>query len=171
MQNVIVLNGKWRKRRVDDFASAINRSSAMTASSQRSPSQAPFERSVFYNLRYAGISSFDRLGWRRKSLSHLCKHYVFVCLNELRNSFAVIESSLVSRVPTRASFYHCRLQLPGQAILIQRSWAATVGIGDAGRRNVDWGHEILIQRVHAYDLAETRGCTQRCNQHVLGLSW
>ena len=141
----------------------------MTASAQRSPSQAPFERSVFYNLRYAGISSFDKLDWRRKNLSHLCKHHVFVCLSELRNSSAVIGSSLVSHVPTHASFYHSGLQLPGQAILIQRSWGATVGIGDAERQNVDWGHEILVQGCMHMLLVETRGCTQRCNQHVLGL--
>ena len=117
----------------------------MTASLGRSPPQPRFENSVFYNLRYAGISPYDRLEWRRKNLEHLCDRHVLVGLSELRNSSALVESSLLSHLPTHMSFYHCGLELPGQAILVQRKWATTMGIGDLSRENTDWGHEVLVQ--------------------------
>ena len=120
------------------------RNGPMTTPVRRASPQPPFESGVFYNLRYAGISSFDRLEWRRRNLALLCESHVFVCLSELRNSAAVVESSLMSHLPTHRSFYHCGPELPGQAIMVQRKWASTVSIGDPSRQDVDWGHEILV---------------------------
>ena len=116
----------------------------MTTPSDRAPPKSPFENTVFYNLRYSGISSSERLEWRRKNLAYLCDRHAFVCISELRNSDAVVESSLFSHLPTHQSFYHCGPELPGQAILVQRMWAATVGVGDKSRLNQDWGHEVLV---------------------------
>ena len=65
-------------------------------------------------------------------------------LSELRNSAAVVESSLGLHLPTRTGFYYCGLELPGQVIFVQRKWAATVGVGDVGRQHVDWGHEVIV---------------------------
>ena len=88
---------------------------AMMTSTVRLPPQAPFENSVYYNLRYTGISSVNRLGWRRKNLEYLCERHTFVCLSELRNSEAVVESALFSHLPTHRKYYHCGVGLAGQA--------------------------------------------------------
>ena len=117
----------------------------MTTPAVRTPPQAPFESSVFYNLRYAGTSSADRLHWRRQNLAHLCNRHTIIGLSELRSREAVVESALLSHLPTHMRFYNCGEGLPGQAILVQRKWAATVGIGDRDRQRQDWGHEVLVQ--------------------------
>ena len=117
----------------------------MTTANPRESPQMPFGKSVFYNLRYSGTSSTERLNWRRENLQHLCDEHIFVCLSELRNSQAVVDSLLVSHVSTHMAFYHCETGLPGQVILIQRSWAAQAGIGTQEGKRRTWSHAVLVQ--------------------------
>ena len=117
----------------------------MTTANPRESPQMPFGKSVFYNLRYSGTSSTERLNWRRENLQHFCDEHIFVCLSELRNSQAVVDSLLVSHVSTHMALYHCETGLPGQVILIQRSWAAQAGIGAQEGERRTWSHAVLVQ--------------------------
>ena len=54
------------------------------------------------------------------------------------------QSLLFSHCPSHIPFYHCGPDIAGQAILLERKWATSVGIGVDASRGVAWDHEVVV---------------------------
>ena len=105
----------------------------------------PFPAATFYNIRYTGRSHSEKLQQRQDNLKWLTARYPIICLSELHASEAVATSCLFDHLPSHRSYCHCGSTLPGQAILVERKWADSKGIGYETTKGVEWDHEVAVE--------------------------